>query len=109
MDPALQELLEGAPEEEVEAIIRLHQQGLAPSRVRLVAQFGDIATCRLRRGAIHTVREDETVASLKAPRLLAPDVAIPFPLAERAGEDGILSTDQRRPDSLRATAWLGEM
>lgn len=103
MDPALWEMLEGEPEEEIEAIIRLRQAGLPPPGVRLVAQFGEIATCRLRRSSIRSVREDEAVTSLKAPRLISPEDEIPPSPAERIPEDEILPTDVRRPTSLPET------
>ena len=49
MDAALWELLEeGEGQDEVAAIIRLGQPGVAPSGVRLIAEFGNIATCRLK-------------------------------------------------------------
>src|SRR5919109_4142944 len=104
MDPALWELLqEGDPQDEVAAIIRLRQPGVAPAGVRLIAQFGDVATCRVRRGAIPEVHEDAPVVSFKAPRVLAPD--------EEAETDGLAETpssttpwrDDRRPVSLGET------
>ena len=103
MDPALWEMLEGEPEEEIEAIIRLREQGVAPPGVRLVAQFGEIATCRLQRRNIRAVHEDEAAVSLKAARLITCDKEILSPLPERMVEDEILPTDVRRPASLQET------
>lgn len=103
MDPALCEMLEGEPEEELEVIIRLRRPGVAPPRVRLVAQFGEIATCRLQRSNIRAVRQDEEVLSLKASRKIVADNEILSSLPERMVEDEILSTDVRRPASLQET------
>ena len=53
MDPALVELFsEGAPDDEVSVILRLADPLVVPIGVRIVARFGNIATCRLRRGDI---------------------------------------------------------
>jgi subtilisin family serine protease len=76
MDPALWELLEGDADDEVEAIIRLKQRDVVPANVRIVAQFGEVATCRLRRGSIPDVRSDEATASLKAPRPVVADIPL---------------------------------
>jgi len=73
MDPALWEILEDDGEQDVEAIIRLHDPDVIPDQIRLVANFGRIATCRLKRNAILEVRADEAVDSLKAARLLGPE------------------------------------
>jgi subtilisin family serine protease len=103
MDPALWEMLEGDDDDEIEAIIRLRDPGTAPEGVRLVAQFGHIATCRLRRGSILDVRANETVASLKAPRLVIPDLDVEPPIDENLSPEGAEPTDQRRPSSLEVT------
>lgn len=78
MDPALRELLRrGDDDDEVQAVIRLTSDVVAPPPgVRIVARFGAIATCRLRRGEISRVWADAAVESVKAPRLIAPDAAI---------------------------------
>jgi subtilisin family serine protease len=78
VDPALRELLgRGTDQDEVEAVIRLVDDVVAPPHgVRIVARFGSIATCRLRRGEIPRIWADPAVASLKAPRLIAPEHAI---------------------------------
>src|SRR5882724_7666686 len=70
MDPALRELYEStAPGEEVRVIIRLADGAQPPSGVRVVARFGPtIITARLPAENIVEVWEDESVASIKAPR-----------------------------------------
>lgn len=70
MDPALREILRrGSEDDEVEAIIRFTEDAAPPPPgVRLVARFGTIATCRLKRGEIPHVREYEQIANLKASR-----------------------------------------
>jgi len=106
MDPALWELLRAAKDEdaeEVEAIIRLDSPQLEIPGVRIVARFGPIATCRLRRDSILRTRDEENVKSLKAPRLFGPEreaentnSARKLPLAPVHG-------DQRRPGDITLT------
>ena len=76
MDPALRELLragEVAPDEVVEAIVRLRRPGLRVPGARIVARFGTVATCRLRLGAVRPVHDHPHVVSLKAARSVAPE------------------------------------
>ena len=100
MDPSLLRLVEaGDGEDEVAAIVRLGQPGTAPEGVRLVTRFGDIATVRLRRGAIPDVRASAEVASMKPPWLLVPE-----PTVASEGPPGPLtSSDERRPSDGSAT------
>lgn len=71
MDPALHEyLFSEAHEAEIEAIVRLVRPDVLPAGLQAVAQFGDIATCRLPVGRVEEVWGDEAVLSLKAPRLV---------------------------------------
>jgi subtilisin family serine protease len=73
VDPALFELIdEGSPDDEVAVVLRLSDPTAAPPDVRLVAQFGNIATCRLRRGDILAVRAAAPVRSMKAREYFAP-------------------------------------
>ena len=78
----------------------LDETAVIPS-VRIVSQFGSIATCRLPRAAILDVRECQSVASLKASRLVAPEES-PSQTAEE-----IISvwgrSDERRPAGLQPT------
>ncbi len=102
MDPGLWELmLEGKPGDEIMAMLRLHEQSKTPPDVRIIAQFGKIATCRLRREHIPQVRAHPTVASLKAPDPLVPDYAIDEPIEEGSGNP--TESDRRRPQGLRET------
>ncbi|MCF2146267.1 DUF2515 family protein [Desmonostoc muscorum LEGE 12446] len=104
MDPALWELLgEGDNQDEVAAIIRLKQPGLVPEGVRLVSQFGNIATCRLRRGAILEVRADEAVVSFKAPRLLTTEPEVDVEEVEEILSESASRIDERRPSSEEVT------
>jgi hypothetical protein len=53
MDPALQELVEaGSPTDEVSVVVRLRDDAHVPVALRLVAQFGPIATARIQRLAV---------------------------------------------------------
>lgn len=101
MDPALWELLKarrGSDSEEVEAIIRLDRPRVEIEGVRIVSRFGPIATCRLRRNSIIHTREEESVRSLKAPRVLGPE-----PEPKEAGEARLpsvpIASDHRRHPS----------
>jgi peptidoglycan hydrolase-like protein with peptidoglycan-binding domain/subtilisin family serine protease len=76
VEPALLELLaEGSPDDEVAVIVRLSDPVALPAGVRIVAQFGPIVTCRLRRGDIPRVRGDAPVRSMKAARFYGPSLA----------------------------------
>lgn len=97
MDPALWELWQqGNREDEVAAIVRLSTADAVPDDMRVIARFGEIVTCRMRRGAILTVRGAAEVTSLKAARPMLPD----FDLSE---ESAVRETDQRRSIHLDAT------
>lgn len=106
MDPALWELLKtGGNEdaEEVEAIIRLDDPRVKIAGVRIVSRFGPIATCRLRKKSIIETRAEENVRSLKAPRLLGPEVE-PEGLNTRLRlPHAVLPSDVRRPPGLSLT------
>src|SRR3954447_21440396 len=77
MDPALRELLRrsgAAPDEVLEAIVRLRRPGLRVPGVRIVSRFGTVATCRLPMGAVWAVHDHPHVASLKAARPVVPSL-----------------------------------
>src|SRR5687768_1340417 len=97
MDPALRELLQAGPEEDdVEAILRLVDNAAPPPpEVRIVARFGTIATCRLKRRDIPRVWEHDAVASLKAPRVVAAEATL-----TGVDDPTLRSTDVRRPEAL---------
>lgn len=74
MDPALLELIECTPEgQEVEAILKLRKKNKYPPNVRIVSEFDEIATCRIKRELILNIHDHESVESLKAPRYLSFD------------------------------------
>ncbi|TYB51329.1 S8 family serine peptidase [Nonomuraea sp. PA05] len=84
MDPALRELLRDAPADRmVEAIIRFRRPGVELPSVRLVARFGSVATCRLPLSAVREVWAHPDVISLKAPRPISPEIAVPAPPSSR--------------------------
>lgn len=106
MDPALWELLKtGGNEdaEEVEAIIRLDDPRVKIAGVRIVSRFGPIATCRLRKKSIIETRAEENVRSLKAPRLLGPEVEPEGLNARLRLPPAVLPSDVRRPPGLSLT------
>ena len=106
MDPSLLELYaEGSPDDEVAVTIRLADPTDLPAGVRVVAQFGSIVTCRLRRGDIPLVRAG--VSSMKPPKLYGHDVGdLPPQEGPGAGDVGEAEeidldpepTDRRRPE-----------
>jgi subtilisin family serine protease len=104
MDAMLWELLAaGAPDEQVEVLIKLSDLGKFPSGpIEIVAQIGDILSCRIRRADIRAIRSDVAVLSMKASKKLALDP----PVNESVTKD---SYDQdskraiRRPANLEYT------
>ena len=97
IDPALEELLEGDPADEVPVLMRLAPGGEPPPGVRVVTRFDRVVTCRVRRGDVLRVRAATPVASLKAARLVRAEPA-PYD-----GGDDDLPGDVRRPPGLDAT------
>lgn len=105
MDPALARLLEeGGPDDEVAVILRLADPAAPPPGVRIVAQFGPIATCRVRRGAVADTRASPNVISVKAPRVYGPDVEEEDPSAAvEPPTEAVLDGDERRPGPAAGT------
>jgi len=105
MDPELWELLEeGDSEDDVAAIIRLGRPGIVPSGVRVIAQFGEIVTVRMKRGEIIGIREDTDVASFKAPGPpMGPEVEPDDTELLEGLDESMQPSDERRPPSLDAT------
>src|SRR4051812_42114908 len=103
MDPALQELVEaGSPTDEVSVVVRLRDAAHVPAALRLVAQFGSIATARIQRLAVRQAWEDPAVISLRAPRWYATEYG---PVLDPADAENIEAgdNDQRRPEDLEQT------
>ena len=109
MDPALWELLESREvpdDEEVECIIRLDRPDVDVAGVRLVACFGHVATCRVRRDDVLAVRGHPNVLSLKASRPLQPEPEPPGEVDVPPGTElplHVVPGDDRRPPGLTAT------
>jgi subtilisin family serine protease len=103
MEPELWELLEtGESSDEIAAILRLGQPGVVPDGVRVIAQFGEIITVRMPRGAITEVRESAECASMKtAGAPLGPDIE--FSIEAIAEAEPESPHDQRRPADLDVT------
>lgn len=105
MDPALWELLGEVDDDspEIEAIVRLERPDAVVPGLRLVARFGSIATCRLRRDDVVDIHGHAQVLSLKAPRTVGPE----YEVARRDGHHRRAlrpaDTDRRRPDNLGLT------
>src|SRR5688572_7030365 len=104
MDPHLHMLEEGDPEDEVAVLVRRTTADVKlPERVRIIAEFGPIATCRLRREDIIATRLADGVASLKAPHELGLETAL-----DEADVFGApFESDARRPDTVHVTGQGG--
>lgn len=78
MDPALQELIieTHEPEEELEAVMRLVRPGEFPDLIRVVSEFDDVITCRIRRKDIFEVYASPKKFSLKAARYFGLELGI---------------------------------
>jgi subtilisin family serine protease len=103
MDPALRAAAQKEVPGETEAIIRLAPGAAPPPQVRLIARFGEIATCRLPRERIWEVWSEDEVTSLKAPWPFGID---PDPLegtSADAEEWDAGASDVRRPPDLTVT------
>jgi Subtilase family len=106
MDPALHELLRGEEAVEdrvVEAIIRFRRPGVEVPGVRIVAPFGEIATCRLAIGSVGQVRAHANEVSLKAARPLGPEYETSGADRRSAGPPKVRPTDTRRGPGLPLT------
>jgi subtilisin family serine protease len=102
IDPALLEMLKTSRDdaEEVEAIIRLDSPGSEIEGVRIVSRFGPIVTCRLRKDTILWTRKQSSVKSLKAKRLIGPEIQPEERPATLGLPLGPIHVDQRRPFDL---------
>jgi subtilisin family serine protease len=96
MGPDLWELFEyGKEDDEVAAIIRLGHYSVLPKDVRVVSQFGEIVTVRLRRGNLLTVSGAPEVVSMAAGDTYhGPEVE--SEMAAELSSDTVLPTDERR-------------
>jgi GH25 family lysozyme M1 (1,4-beta-N-acetylmuramidase)/subtilisin family serine protease len=104
MDPRLQLLRsESAGDAEVAAVIRLRDPAVIPPGVRVVSQFGDIATVRLLSEDIIDVRAHDATESLKAPDFLWREVVESFEDADEAALDP-LSGDEAEPTDFQRPA-----
>jgi len=101
IDPALlEEIARGPADEEVDVILRLRRPGIVPEGVRVVAEFGDVVTARIRRGDITRVHDLDDVESVKAPTWIQPSRP---DTAEDAMDTTPRPSDGRRPISDPAT------
>lgn len=99
MESALWELAEeGGPDDLVPIIVRLSDDGPAPSILKVIARFGPIATGRVRRGDIATLRR--LVLSAKRPMFYSPAPYDDGDEAESAHDLTERSSDLRRPPGL---------
>ncbi len=100
MDPTLGRLVEaGDPDEELALLVRLDTVSAAlPAGARVVSRFGDVATVRVRRGAVRELWESPAARSVKAPRSYRPEL-----VEVEAEAVAPVDTDQRRPSGLGPT------
>lgn len=108
MDPALRERLrhdtpagsEPAGDEVVEAILRLDHPGVVLPRVHVVARFGPIVTCRVRRNDVPATYAEAHLVSMKLGRRLGPET---MPCGAPTRSSRAVTTDLRRPSGLPLT------
>lgn len=100
MDAMLWEVLaDGSPDDRVEVLIKMSDLGDLPGEaIEVVAKIGNIASCRIRRGDIETIRGFESVFSMKGSKTLTLDL----PFSEDQIETPVENPDNlmniRRPD-----------
>src|SRR5262245_35775666 len=104
MEPDLWELYEsGHGNDEVAAIIRLGHAQTVPHGVRIVSQFGDVATIRLKRSDVPKVDGAAEVAGMAAGwTYLGPDVEGALE-SDASAEDHGGPSEDRRPASVTVT------
>ena len=73
MDPRLKIILYGNPEEELSLLMRLENQQFIPQNCKIISQFGDIVSCRIKRKHLDSVYNSKEVKSLKAPNVVPAD------------------------------------
>src|SRR5260370_5060 len=105
MGADLWELFEdGQADDEVAAIIRLGHSSVVPRGVRVVTQFSEIITVRMRRGDVLKVSGAPEVASMVAGDLyLAADLELETAELTELSADTVLPSDERRPKALDST------
>ncbi len=73
MDPRLKIILYGNQEEELSLLMRLTNSQQYPKNCKVISQFGDIISCRIKRKFLNQVYDSLEVKSLKAPRVIPSD------------------------------------
>jgi subtilisin family serine protease len=103
MGPDLWEMFEeGKADDEVAAIIRLGQSAVLPKGVRVVTQFSEIITVRMKREILPVVSGAPEVASMIAGNTyLGPDIELDAAEISEASVLTPLPTDERRPQGLK--------
>ena len=97
MDPKLWELYEGGDaEDEVSVIVRMAPGAEPPPGLRVVSQFGEIATARINRGEIVAARERAGVLSLKASGLVSQPPPVES-MEDEAGESPEVEAEAAPP------------
>jgi phosphatidylserine/phosphatidylglycerophosphate/cardiolipin synthase-like enzyme/monoamine oxidase/subtilisin family serine protease len=105
MGPDLWELFEdGKEDDEVAAIIRLGHYAVVPKGVRVVTQFNEIITVRMKRGDLLKVSGAPEVDSMVAgDAYLGADLELETAGLPELSSDTILPSDERRPKDVAAT------
>src|SRR5713226_8673809 len=105
MGPDLWEMFEdGKEDDEVAAIIRLGHHVVLPKGVRVVTQFSEIITVRMKRGDVLKVSGSPEVASMVAgDSYLGADLELETDGLPELSSDTVLPTDERRPKNITAT------
>jgi len=99
MDALLWEVLsKGSPDDTVEVLIKLSDIRKIPKHISILAQIGDITSCRILRGDIELIRQDPNVVSMKASKTFAPDPPIFEEFVETIQYDDT-EASTRRPET----------
>src|SRR5258708_34947421 len=105
MGADLWELFEdGQADDEVAAIIRLGHSSVVPRGVRVVTQFSEIITVRMKRGDVLKVSGAPEVESMVAgDAYLGADLELDTADLAELSSDTVLPSDERRPKEVSAT------
>ena len=78
MDAGLKIILYGNPEEEMLLLMRLNSANIYPKNCKVISQFGDIVSCRIKRKFLNEVYDSNEVKSIKAPDVVPADSAVEY-------------------------------
>lgn len=102
MDSRLKLILKGNPEEEIMLLIRLKNPNAVVPYCRVITQFEDVISCRVKRKNLLEVYNSPDTLSVKAPRL------IPAPLSKEDIEMSVAMDNNKNLSRQFKTGYSGE-